>query len=249
MNLTLEGGKTLLVEGPASVTVLSGKVSVLGSPVRHANGLVVREGKRLPFTIEGTADLTILLGDNASIEKIDGNTIPSSWSDAFETFLSFQRKPVAAVVLGGIDSGKTSFCTYLLNKLLESGQKVAVLDGDLGQSDIGPPCTVGYAIATQPTAELYALRAENSFFVGATSPSEALDRTIEGLIQMKSEILEKPTDFVVVNTDGWVEGEEAVGYKTRLMEELKPDLIFYFQLRNELGLLLGALENFPTIKL
>ncbi len=248
MNLTLEGGKTLLVEGPASVTVLSGKVSVLGSPIRHTSGVVVREGKRLPFTVEETAELTILLGYNASIEKIDESTIPSSWSDAFESLLSFQRKPVIAVVLGGIDSGKTSFCTYLLNKLLESGQKVAVLDGDLGQSDIGPPCTVAYAIAIQPTAELYALKAEGIFFVGVTSPSEALNRTIEGLVQMKSEILERPTDFVVVNTDGWVEGEEAVRYKTRLVEELKPDLIFYLQLRNELELLLGALEDFRTIK-
>jgi polynucleotide 5'-hydroxyl-kinase GRC3/NOL9 len=247
MNLTLEGSKTLLVEGPASVTVLSGKVSVLGSPIKHANGFVIRKGKRLPFTIERTADLNILLGYNASIEKIDGNTIPPSWSDAFEKLSSFHRKPAIAIVLGGIDTGKTSFCTYLLNKLLESGQKVAVLDGDLGQSDIGPPCTLAYANVFQPTPELYTLRAKNMFFVGVTSPIEALDRTIEGLVHLKSEILEGPVDFVLVNTDGWVEGEEAISYKTRFVEELKPDLIFCIQLRNELGLLLGALENFPKI--
>jgi len=48
MNLTLEEGKTLLVEGPASVTVISGKVSVLGSPIKHTTGFVIRKGKRLP---------------------------------------------------------------------------------------------------------------------------------------------------------------------------------------------------------
>ena len=31
---------------------------------------------------------------------------------------------------------------------------------------------------------------------------------------MKSEISERPMDFLVVNTDGWVTGDIAVEYKT-----------------------------------
>jgi polynucleotide 5'-hydroxyl-kinase GRC3/NOL9 len=148
------------------------------------------------------------------------------------------------MVLGKVDSGKTSFCTYLINRLISEKQKVAILDGDLGQSDIGPPCTVAYAFETKPVTDLFRLRAENAFFVGVTSPSEQVNKTIKGIALMKAEILDKAADFVVVNTDGWVEGEEAVKYKSQLAEELNPDVIFCIQQKDELAPLLVALEKF-----
>jgi polynucleotide 5'-hydroxyl-kinase GRC3/NOL9 len=151
------------------------------------------------------------------------------------------------VVLGKADSGKTSFCTYLTNRLLSEKQNVAILDADLGQSDVGPPCTVSYAFVTKPITDLFRLKAENVFFVGFTSPSEAVDKTIKGIALIKQEILDKTVDFVVVNSDGWVEGEEAVKYKLRLVEELGPDVIFCLQQENELVPLIAALEKFGKI--
>jgi polynucleotide 5'-hydroxyl-kinase GRC3/NOL9 len=80
--------------------------------------------------------------------------------------------------------------------------------------------------------------------VGVTSPSAAVNKTIKGIALMKAEILDKAADFVVVNTDGWVEGEEAVEYKSQLAEELSPDVIFCVQQKDELAPLLVALEKF-----
>jgi polynucleotide 5'-hydroxyl-kinase GRC3/NOL9 len=247
MNLTVEDDKTLLVEGPAAVTILSGKVTVFGSLVREASRIVIREGKRLPFTVEKTANLDISLGENGRVEKVDGNTIPLTWTRASEILLRCPKKPSIAIVLGGVDSGKTSFCTYLVNEIIDKKRTVAVLDGDLGQSDVGPPCTVAYAFAAKSIAELQELDAENAFFVGVTSPSDEMSRTIKGLISMKEEILKRTVDFVVVNTDGWVEGEKAVEYKTRLVEELKADVIFCIQQGDELKPLLAALQEFSTV--
>jgi polynucleotide 5'-hydroxyl-kinase GRC3/NOL9 len=247
MKQTVERGKTLLVDGPASVLVVSGKAEVLGFPVKSTRKIVIREGKRLPFFIVETASFDISLGENASVEEVDGNTIPPSWVESFEVLMSFQKKPVIAMVMGKADSGKTSFCTHLINKLVSAKQKVAIIDGDLGQSDIGPPCTVAYAFITKPLTELYSLKAENAFFVGATSPSEAVSKTIEGLALMKAEILERTVDFVVVNTDGWVEGEEAVKYKAQVAEMLEPDVVLCIQQKDELELLLAALMKFRKI--
>jgi polynucleotide 5'-hydroxyl-kinase GRC3/NOL9 len=244
MNRTVEMSKTLLVDGPASVLVVSGKVEVFGFSVKNAGRIVIREGKRLPFAVAEAANFDISLGDNASIEEVDGSTIPQSWIESFEVLRGFQRKPVIAMVFGKVDSGKTSFCTYLINKLISENQKIAILDGDLGQSDIGPPCTVAYAFVVKPVTDLYGLKAENAFFVGVTSPSEAVNKTIKGIALMKAEILDKAADFIVVNTDGWVEGEEAVKYKSRLAEELNPDVIFCIQQEDELAQLLVALEKF-----
>jgi len=247
MNLTVESDKTLLVDGPASVTVTSGKVEVFGSIVGYASKVVIREGKRLPFAVEEKATFDILLGENANAEEVVGNTVPPSWINSCEELLNFQTRPVAAIVLGTVDSGKTSFCTCLTNRLLQERQKVAILDGDLGQSDIGPPCTVAYTFVTKPTTDLFNLKAKNAFFVGVTSPSVATNRVIEGMTKLKEEILGNDPDFVVINTDGWVEGEDAVKYKIQLVDRLKPDVVFCVQQKEELASLLNALEKFRKV--
>jgi polynucleotide 5'-hydroxyl-kinase GRC3/NOL9 len=154
-----------------------------------------------------------------------------------------QKKPVVVLVLGKIDSGKSSYCTCLVNKLVEGKCRVAVLDGDLGQSDIGSSGTVGYAVTSKPVTDLYDLKLENAFFIGVTSPIKAIARTIEGLAALKAEIFQRPVDFVVVNTDGWVAGDIAVRYKTALVKELKPDVIVGVQVADELDELVASIEQ------
>ena len=170
-----------------------------------------------------------------------------SWSKPVDAVLSVPNKPVTILVLGKIDSGKSSFCTFLVNKLVNAKCSVAVLDGDLGQSDIGPSATVGYAVTSKPATELYALKLRNAFFVGVTSPIMAIAKTIEALNAMKAEICKRKVDYVVVNTDGWVTGDVAVQYKTALIKELKPDVIVGVQVENELGELMASIEGTPVI--
>jgi polynucleotide 5'-hydroxyl-kinase GRC3/NOL9 len=247
MNQTVERGKTLLVDGPASVTLISGKAEVFGSSVNVAHKVVIREGKRLPFAVMEKAAFDVSLGENASAEEVDEDTIPAVWAKSFEELLRIQNKPVIVMVLGTVDSGKTSFCTYLMNRLLREKQRVAILDGDLGQSDVGPPCTVAYTFATKPITDLFSLEAKNAFFVGSTSPSTAVDRVIQGLTLLKREVLCSEQDYVVINTDGWVEGEEAFNYKVQLIRALDPSVIFCLQQGDELSSFLSIPERSVTV--
>ncbi len=247
MNITVEREKTLLVDGPASVTLVSGKVEVFGSTLKSMGKVVIRDGKRMPFTVLETATFTVSLGENACVEEVYRSTIPPSWNKAYEELLTVQSKPVTALVLGAVDSGKTSFCTYLANKLLDKGRKIAILDGDLGQSDIGPPCTVAYAFVSKPITDLFNLEADNAFFVGVTSPGKAVENVVKGLTLLKDEIFQGNPDFVIVNTDGWVEGEDAVKYKLQLIEKIKPDMIFCIQQEDRLAPLLSMLKNFNIL--
>ncbi len=243
MNRTIESGKTLLIDGPAAVSVVSGKVEVFGFILGNMRRVVVREGKRLPFVVKEKATVDILTGENTTVEEVDGDTIPSSWVKAFEELPTPRIKPFTVMVIGTVDSGKTSFCTFLINKLLIEGRKVAILDGDLGQSDIGPPCTVSYAFVKRPVMDLFNLKARNAFFVGFTSPSGAIDKVVEGLALLMQEILGDNPDFVIINTDGWVEGNDAVNYKLQLFEEFNPNIAFCLQRKDELAPLLNALEK------
>lgn len=244
MKITVESGKTLLVDGPASVTLVSGKAEVFGYQLGNTGEVIIRDGKRVPFTVEETATFHISLGENANVEEVYGSTIPQSWSKACEELLTLPSRPVTAMFLGAADSGKTSFCTYLINKLLKKGCKITILDGDLGQSDIGPPCTIAYASVSKPVTDLFNLEVKDAFFVGVTSPSKAVEKVLEGLTFLKEEILGNNPDFIIVNTDGWVEGEDAVKYKNQIVEKINPDIIFCIQQDNRLTPILATLKNY-----
>ena len=51
MKRNVEKGKALLVDGPASVTFLSGEVEVLGGSLTVGEKVVIRDGKRLLFEV------------------------------------------------------------------------------------------------------------------------------------------------------------------------------------------------------
>jgi len=239
---TVESNRTLLVDGPASVKLVSGRSEVFGCRIRQTQRVVVREGKRLPFYVLEKATFDLSVGPNAILSETSGNTVPNSWGKPLESIRNM-RKPVVVMVLGKADSGKSSYCTFLVNNLVDGKCRIAVLDGDVGQSDIGPSGTVSYALSSKQIAELYDLKLENAFFVGVTSPIMALDRTLDGMIAMLAEINQKAVDFVIVNSDGWVQGEIAIRYKTALIKELKPDIIVGVQAQDELNDLIPYIDQ------
>jgi len=247
MKRTVEKNKTLLVDGPASVSLLSGEAEVLGAPLKIGTKMIVRDGKRVPFAITQKAELDLTLGETASLEEVDGSTIPASWEKAVGEIL-YQAKPTTVMVVGGVDSGKTSLSTYLANKALKEKRRVALIDADLGQADIGPPSTIGFSCLTKLVKDPFDVGAENAYFVGVTSPSGAVRKVIEGLAKMKKEVLERGTvDLLIVNTDGWVEGEDAVRYKLELVDTVTPDIVVGIQQQDELAPLLTALKGKKVI--
>jgi len=249
MKQTIEKGSALLVDGPACVNLLAGEVEVFGAPLETGAKTVIREGKRVAFEVRQKAHFDLVLGENASVEEFEGSTIPASWRKVCNTTLALDEKPVIVVVMGEVDSGKTSFCTYLANKALREKRRVAIIDADLGQSDIGPPSTIGFSRLASPIIDPFLLKAENAYFIGTTTPSGALNNVIDKLAKMKDESLKKPVDFLVINTDGWVVGEEAVQYKLRLAKCIAPNLVVGIQQQNELTPVLTALKGIKVISI
>jgi polynucleotide 5'-hydroxyl-kinase GRC3/NOL9 len=240
---TVEANRTLLVDGPASAKLVSGKAEIFGYPIKTSQRIVVREGKRLPFFAQENSVFDVSLGPNASMSETVGSTIPTSWRKPVEAALALQKRPGVVLVLGMTDCGKSSFCTHLLNSLIDGKSKVAVLDGDIGQSDIGPSGTIAYALASKRIPELYDLKLKNAYFVGATSPIKAMAKVLEGLTAMKAELLQQIPDFVLINTDGWVSDDIAVRYKTSLIDALKPDVLVGVQMKDELAPLIANLQT------
>ncbi len=62
MQHTVESNKTMLVDGPASAKLVSGKAEVFGYSIKESQRIVVREGKRLPFFVTEKAVFDVSLG-------------------------------------------------------------------------------------------------------------------------------------------------------------------------------------------
>jgi len=242
MKHIVEKRKTLLVDGPASVSLLSGQISILGARFRIGEKIIVRDGKRVPFGVRKKAAFDLVLGEGASFKELDGDTVPPSWENAAKEVLSL-KKPVTVMVMGGVDSGKTSFCTFLANEALKKKWKTGIIDADLGQSDVGPPSTIGFNFITAPVNDLFEIEAENAYFVGLTSPSGAVNKVIEGLTELKNRVMETDVDFLILNTDGWVDGEDAARYKIQLTKIVSPSVVVGIRQKDELTPILTALKE------
>ena len=220
----LSRSNTLVVSGPASIILISGRASVLGAPLTHGFRAIVRRGRTLPIYAEEDSEIEVVLGEGGEVQYIEGSTLPQDWLVAADSIAN-EGKPCVVVVIGDVDSGKTAFTTLLSNYLVSKGCKVAVVDGDVGQSDIGPPTTVGVAMLTKPVIDLFSTEPMEMEFIGNTNPYANSEQIATAIASLTQRALEKGADHVVVNTDGWVQGEEAKRYKLSIIEKTSPKYV------------------------
>ncbi|RJS85604.1 hypothetical protein CW706_00925 [Candidatus Bathyarchaeota archaeon] len=238
--------KILLIDGPASVYLISGKAEILGAEIKSGMKVVVRRGKRMPFEALSECEAEVCISEGGSYIETNTPAIPSSWRAAVQKILS-EKDIKSILILGGIDSGKTSFSVYLANVALRKGWKISILDCDLGQSDLGPPGTIGLSFVNKPFTDLFTLFPDESIFVGITSPSEVTDEVIKAAAKLKNVAFSNGKYLLITNTDGWVEGEDAVEYKVKLIEALNPDYIVAIQASGELEPIISSVEERKVI--
>jgi polynucleotide 5'-hydroxyl-kinase GRC3/NOL9 len=122
-----------------------------------------------------------------------------------------QQRPLTILVLSGGDAGKSSYCRFLVAQLLGAGERLAIVDADVGQKIMGPPATVtlGYA---EGTAEQWTAAAEAFYFVGSTGPVGRMLPLVVGTAQL---VNAADAAFVIVDTTGYIEASGRVlkGYK------------------------------------
>jgi polynucleotide 5'-hydroxyl-kinase GRC3/NOL9 len=147
------------------------------------------------------------------------------------------------LILGTSDTGKTSLTARLASALAARGERVAVVDADVGQSEIGPPTTVGLgrvtgALARLGDAEVWALE-----FVGDTSPVRYIRETAEATRRLVRRALEAGVDRVLVDTGGLVEGPLGQALKRAKIRAADPDLVLVLQRREESEPIARVLES------
>jgi polynucleotide 5'-kinase involved in rRNA processing len=153
------------------------------------------------------------------------------------------------LVLGGIDTGKTSFGLSLAEAARASGISAAYVDADIGQSTIGPPACVGLKFLSdlEGVDRDSVTAADELAFVGSMSPSGNLLSLVSGTGRLVAEAREAGAGLIVVDTTGLISGTQAELLKYHKLQVVRPDAVVGFQRGEELEPLLGIVSRFfPT---
>src|SRR5918996_6207997 len=150
------------------------------------------------------------------------------------------------LLLGGLDSGKTTLARRIAANGVGAGVRAAVLKEGVGQSTVGPPTTVGLRLCRSPSdleAEALA-KADEIAFVGSTSPQGHLLPLAVGARRLLDRARAEGADLVVVDTTGLVTGVYAQVLKFQKVELLQPDLVIGLARGQELDPLIGIVRRF-----
>lgn len=163
--------------------------------------------------------------------------ITPDWQNTIEQILA---RPGTVVVIGDIDTGKTTFTRQLANTAVEAGVPTAVVDADTGQSEIGPPASISVSIVEKPVESLRELRPRRMYFVGSTTPVSHLLPTVVGVKRMVDAALARGAGLVIVDTSGLVKG--AIGRRLKLykIDLLAPAHVVGIQKSRELDHILSV---------
>ncbi|DAZ97462.1 TPA: hypothetical protein N0F65_009945 [Lagenidium giganteum] len=166
-------------------------------------------------------DPTRVLREFAVLDTVRTIEITPAWQqavDAIDQGLQAATTPQKIVVCGAKGVGKSTFCRYLVNRLLSRFDVVAFLDTDLGQPELTPPGLVSLHALAAPllgpgfTHMKTPLR---SFFCGGTNASNDplhYMKAIRSLLKLYhakwnnggAEQSAAKAVPLVINTDGWI---------------------------------------------
>jgi polynucleotide 5'-hydroxyl-kinase GRC3/NOL9 len=113
-----------------------------------------------------------------------------------------EQKPLTLFLLGGVDVGKTHTVTALANRFYERGLTVAVVDADVGQSDIGPPCCIGRGILERKIRQLSEVPLHSLYFVGTTSPSGCMRECVKGTVAAVHKAKRLNANIILIDSTG-----------------------------------------------
>ncbi|MFX1295074.1 MAG: Clp1/GlmU family protein [Promethearchaeota archaeon] len=240
MEINIQAGHGIQVKGPAKLLVIEGTLSLLGARISTDQETIIQAGKYSPFDVEENSKIE-LIGANLEYYIIDKPLIPSDRKELIKK-IEFLMPPAKIMILGQVDTGKTTVICYLANYFFNLGKQVAVIDLDMGQQDIGPPCTVTLGILDKSILKLEDVPLYRMVFIGKTSPVGRLIQTLTGARELM-DIALPLADIILIDTTGWVFGGAARAYKSAKIRNLKPDMLVPIQKENEIAHLLEPFKS------
>ncbi len=152
--------------------------------------------------------------------------------------------PSRVMVMGISDAGKSTLVSLLAARILQHQPELAVLDLDLGQSEIGPPTTMGLGILDRVAHQVGYAKPLGMGFIGALTPGGMGIETIQALLPLLPLIPQNMS--CLIDGHGLVVGGVARRLWLSYYEALRPDIILAIQSNEELEPILRSLDRRPV---
>lgn len=147
------------------------------------------------------------------------------------------------MLIGGADTGKTTFGRRLAEDALAAGRSVAFVDADVGAATVGPPACVGLKTIGS-LRDLQSLHDHDELrFVGSVHPQGVVLPHVVAAGAMVDRA-RRNADFVVLDTTGVVAGVVGQTLKYHLMELCSPAVVIAMQRGTEMEPIIGMLKRF-----
>lgn len=239
--VTLAEREGVLITGPAKITVSTGAVDVIGKRCGAGDVFAVSYGKTYPLQAVSPTQLELRQGSSSAYVKTGDRLIPPAWDRLANLIRDGTHR--VAMILGDMDTGKSSLALYTANRLSAVGSTAAVVDADVGQSDVGPPGVIGLCLVESPTLSLMNRPLVTGYFVGDKSPSGHFLGMVLGTKRMVDEAEKTDADAILIDTTGMVQGGPGRALKEKKIEAVSPDLIVALQRGGEIEHLLAPLTD------
>ncbi len=149
-------------------------------------------------------------------------------------------RKVTCLVIGSSDTGKTTLAAAIA-KHATSSQPIGIVDADIGQSHIGPPTTVGWAVVDNPQIDFSQLAIGGISFVGDIAPTGHLLQLTAAIIQCVQQS-SKLAEVIIIDTPGFIYEPAASSLWWTMQRILQPELILAVERNDELSDILSGLQ-------
>jgi polynucleotide 5'-hydroxyl-kinase GRC3/NOL9 len=160
-----------------------------------------------------------------------------------------EKEKGVAILLGATDTGKSTLAKYFIFNLCQRGLKVALVDADIGQSFLGPPATIGFAVFKSDPDWEVVLSPPEIFFVGSTTPEGNLLIHLKGVKRMVDKARSLGAEVILMDTTGFILGEAGKELKRRKIDLLSPQFIIALQKSDEIEHVLGLYKENSLCKI
>ncbi len=165
--------------------------------------------------------------------------VPPYWQQ-----LNLEGLSGVLMVIGAPDTGKSTFARYLYTRLCALHERVAFIDGDIGQASLGPPTMMTLAVRQSGETGFPPGGPRVRVFVGANSPRGHMLSTLIGVYKLARRAQELGATVTVLDTTGLIAPEQGgPALKQAKVDLLEPCVVFAIRRGDELEPILGPLRR------
>lgn len=152
-----------------------------------------------------------------------------------------------SMLIGGLDTGKTTMALRAAHQAVTEGRTVVVVDADVGNSTIGPPACVGLKVLADLADFDTIEEPDGLHFVGTISPARLVLQQVVATAAM-TERARGLGDIVIIDTTAVASGVSGETLKYHKTELCRPDRIIALQRGEEMEPVVGMLRRFLGVE-